>query len=1361
MNRFLLTLSVIAICVSTSVNAQISFTASTTSGCSPLSVSFTNTSTSGVHFDWYFGDGSSVTDVTHPSHVFTTAGQYYVDMYAFDASYTYLGNYNLYIEVIGAPENISMSTESVCPNDMMSMWVYVPGSSNYVWDFGDGTIESGYDYAQHIYTTAGTYYPSVTFDTQSCGSYTVQDTIVVSNSNVHFGGNPYMGLSVTSACPNQEIQGWTSDNYQAIFWDFGNGNTDNQSNVYFSYAPTGSYNVDLTLTNGCGVDTTLSEVISVDNSTPVLNPYILEVDTVCPGEEFNIQANSSNGILYEWDFADGNPIVEGSNINYTLNSTGIYTVSLTITNDCGNTFDTTTQIVVSPNAPVNNPNLYISDNTICPGDEVYIDANDEYDFYIDYGDGTGSSSHGEHSYNNVGVYEVVATIQNECGNSATVVDTIYVQNNLPIDPYSLYADAYPNPACPGSEVEFYAASGYANYLWDFGDGTEGTGREIDHIYNATGNYTATVFIENGCGSQGTISVSVSIQDNLPMDDAFIYMQVDTVCLGNSVFMQSDDGDEGYDYLWDFGDGNTATTYAVSHTYDNLGVYPISLTVTNTCGNDSTAYDTIVVSDSYVPSVNDYQAFVTTDGCVGDELSFILVPTGAGDIVWDFGDGTTSSDIQQVLVQGIATVDVASHIYSNPGTYWASYTITNACGNSVTDSVQMNIGGPGSSVNANVELLYNEGQATCQGLPIEFMAFGGGTYLWDFGDGSGQLVTYESFSPVYHTYNNAGTYTVTLTLVNACGNTDNSDEDITIPPSAIKVTTNTVTESNCGENNGMAIVSASGGISPYEYSWTNGDVGVIADSLSSGIYVVTVTDLNDCSNEGIATVSDEEGVTILVDNVVDVDCYGKKNGSISVSLLGGQPPYTILWSNGDQTEDIFGLQAGPYEIFVTDANGCFAVESIEVNQPQEATVSVIPKRADCGMNNGSATATVNNGTGPYNYVWPNATGPSNQTGGLAPGLYTLLVIDGNTCLLEKDFSINEKGGPIIVTDSVLTGSCNGNLSAVYISTIGGQQPFTYDWSDGSSNEDLTDVLPGEYDIEIEGVNGCSSYATFSVENAEPNQIDVCMVDVDTLTGANIVVWVPDNDPGIDSYNIYKESSEAGLYYLIGNQDADNLSHYFDHLSDPSIRSWRYKVSAVDDCGNEGDVSDHHKTIHLTSNKGIAGEINLIWDHYEGFAYPTYYINRWHPTTGWQVIDSVASNAISYTDQTPPGDSSLVYMISIQTPSTCTALKATDYNSSRSNTEGVNMPSNGSNDVGMNEEMYQLTIYPNPTNGIVRIQYTEEISEVRLYDISGKLVYSNSVKGQNTLSIDMTQFERGVYSVQLMTENGLINGKVIRD
>ena len=1353
----------LAICITllNGAYSQLSFTPSTFLGCAPENITFTNTSSSGVVYDWDFGDGTFVSNETNPTHNFTNGGNYYVTMYAYDGTSNFIGQTDIQIDIIGVPSEVNMTSHTICPNDPVNMIYSMNTGTNYTIDYGDGDSDSNsYGQSNHTYTSSGVYNVTVNITTFSCGQMVINDVVTVSNSIPYFGGNPYMNVSLTAACPNSTITGWGPNEYSNLNWDFGNGNTASGDYVEFSYLTVNNYNVSLTITNGCGIDTVLTDLVSVSTNSPVTGEFIWEVDSICPGEEFNIQANSDNGTIYEWNFNDGNPTVIGNNVYYTVNTPGTYAIDLTITNECGNTVNVPSQIVVTPNSPINNPYFSLNENQVCPGDEIYFSTNYEYSHYIDFGDGTGSSVTENHIYQSTGTYPVSIVIQNSCGNSITLYDTVYVLDNLPINTSNIYTDVSPNPSCPGDEVNFYTNSGFASYLWDFGNGNTSNNRNTNYIFNTTGNHIINLTLENGCGSATTVTEIVQISDNLPVGNIGWSVANDTICPNNSIYFEADQDNGSFNHTWDFGDGTTSNLLQTSHIYAAIGVYPIELDVTNGCGNDSIFLDTVVVTNSYIPNEDDYEVSAQSEGCLGDELHFVVLPAGAGDILWEFGDGTSTTDSDVVYIFGLTPIDVSFHSYANTGQYYAQYTVTNSCGNSLNDSLLINIGTVGDNQQVDVFFWWDESQTACQGQPIDFLAVGGATYIWDFGDGSGELVTYSSLSPVEHTYNNSGTYTVTVKSVNECGNTGISVEEIFIPESQINVATNTITQANCDENNGLAVVSATGGIPPYTYNWTNGDQSVIADSLYSGIYVITVTDNNGCSNEGIATVSDVESVTILVDNVVDVDCYGANNGSVSVSILGGQPPYIISWSNGDQTEDIFGLQAGPYEIFVTDANGCFAVASIIVEQPQFSHVSIITTPSICGGSNGIAIASVNNGTGPFNYIWPNTTGPSNITGGLPIGIHTLLVIDGNTCLLEKDFIINEQNGPIIITDSTLIGTCNGDLSAIYLSTIGGQGPFTYLWSSGETTEDLSGVLPGEYEIEIEGANGCSAFANFSIENSQPEETTICMLDVDTLTGKNLIVWVPIGQLGIDSYNIYKESSESGLYYLIGNQSADSISQYYDYLSDPSIRSWRYKVAAVDDCGNEALLSDDHKTMHLTTNLGISGEVNLIWDHYQGFNYSTYYINRWHPTTGWVEIDAIASSLFTYTDQTPPSDSNLVYMVSIIPPSTCTAYKDQDHNATRSNTSSINAPEETESNLGLENLNIKLTIFPNPTNGTTKIVSQIDIISVYIFDAFGKQIFSETRINNSTFLINLSKFENGLYTVMITTENNVIKRKLIK-
>jgi hypothetical protein len=160
--------------------------------------------------------------------------------------------------------------------------------------------------------------------------------------------------------------------------------------------------------------------------------------------------------------------------------------------------------------------------------------------------------------------------------------------------------------------------------------------------------------------------------------------------------------------------------------------------------------------------------------------------------------------------------------------------------------------------------------------------------------------------------------------------------------------------------------------------------------------VNISDAKGCKNYAIATVSDAQAPTILVNNVIDASCNNGNDGTIDISVIGGAAPYTYTWSNGKTTEDVNNLVAGPYEITIKDANGCESNKSITVGQPSPYTVSFTYSMPDCGMNNGAIQANILGSTGPYYFIWN--TGLNNSLiSGIGAGIYDLTVLDSKGCL----------------------------------------------------------------------------------------------------------------------------------------------------------------------------------------------------------------------------------------------------------------------------------------------------------------------------------------------------------------------------
>ena len=227
-----------------------------------------------------------------------------------------------------------------------------------------------------------------------------------------------------------------------------------------------------------------------------------------------------------------------------------------------------------------------------------------------------------------------------------------------------------------------------------------------------------------------------------------------------------------------------------------------------------------MDNNVYPGPNTVQVFNQPQGCIGDELYFVVAPSGAGDYTWDFGDGNSTTSTFPLVVEGDGSYDVALHPFLASGNYEAHFSVTNGCGNVYYDTMQVQIGAIGDSVQVNTGFFYNEAGASCQGQPIEFSAVGASSYSWNFGDGTGVLVTQGSLTPVYHTYAHPGTYNIVVNGFNNCGNSDSRTEEIFIPQSLIDITTNAVQLANCDENDGVAVVSATGGMPPYQYAWSN-------------------------------------------------------------------------------------------------------------------------------------------------------------------------------------------------------------------------------------------------------------------------------------------------------------------------------------------------------------------------------------------------------------------------------------------------------------------------------------------------------------------------------------------------------------
>lgn len=229
---------------------------------------------------------------------------------------------------------------------------------------------------------------------------------------------------------------------------------------------------------------------------------------------------------------------------------------------------------------------------------------------------------------------------------------------------------------------------------------------------------------------------------------------------------------------------------------------------------------------------------------------------------------------------------------------------------------------------------------------------------------------------------AGNYTLEVTDNAGC----KVSKTFTISNTSSLSLSSITTPISCfGNNNGRVNLIVTGGVAPVSFSWSNGATTEDISGLSAGTYSVTATDNIGCVKTLTASpVTQPALLTATASQTKSVSCKGGSNGEATVVPSGGTAPYTYNWSNGAMTATATGLQAGTYNVFVTDANGCTATASVVITEPaNEIELFVtVTNNSSCSTNKGAIDLIIQNGVAPFTYVWtaqrPSGTSRTHQT-----------------------------------------------------------------------------------------------------------------------------------------------------------------------------------------------------------------------------------------------------------------------------------------------------------------------------------------------------------------------------------------------
>jgi large repetitive protein len=356
----------------------------------------------------------------------------------------------------------------------------------------------------------------------------------------------------------------------------------------------------------------------------------------------------------------------------------------------------------------------------------------------------------------------------------------------------------------------------------------------------------------------------------------------------------------------------------------------------------------------------------------------------------------------------------------------------------------------------------------------------------------------------------------------------------------------------GDETGRIEVSVSGGIddSPYKLFWTKDGQAfpsnsLLLENIAAGVYELNILDNNDCSvSTGPILIEEPEQRLEINVQKGDISCYEANDGFLRLDISGGVAPYNVTWNFGSSLTSFDNVGPGTYSVTVSDQAGCILSQSVNIIDAPIFKVNGEVSQISCfGEKNGQIRLNLEGGTDGVTIRWDNGQELENLFN-LDAGTYGVTVSKFGACDIRREFTIIQPD-PLLIESAVEDAlDCNNPLSGnIFINPTGGNPPFSYRWSNGSTQQNLTNIPSGNYIVRIEDTKGCFTERQFTVKRPAPISVSTVRNTITncepreileefniSITGGTAPFTIQWSGGTVSNRNLTMSTSQSGLYIL---------------------------------------------------------------------------------------------------------------------------------------------------------------------------------------------------------------------------------------